>query len=208
MVATVCWSVPYVTVTSMLALHLQRDLHTSTGAGAVALTSLTLAGAAGTLLGGRLGDRYGRLLPIRLGYLLAAPALAGVAFAPTFAVAELATVAFGLAMFLPFAAQVTLAQDYLPNRPGTASGLTLGLAMSVGGLAAPLLGRIADAYGLRIVLGSVLGVLLVALVCGLRLRDRVLPTDESAPPPGLEQEPESKPASVGAAAERAGGRAR
>ncbi|MEV7354865.1 MFS transporter [Kitasatospora sp. NPDC091276] len=207
-VATVCWSVPYVTVTSMLALHLQRDLNTSTGAGAVALTSLTLAGAAGTLLGGRLGDRYGRLLPIRLGYLLAAPALAGVAFAPTFAVAELATVAFGLAMFLPFAAQVTLAQDYLPNRPGTASGLTLGLAMSVGGLAAPLLGRIADAYGLRTVLGSVLGVLLVALACGLRLRDRVLPTDESAPPPGLESASASEPASVGAAAERAGGRAR
>ncbi|MFI2612656.1 MFS transporter [Kitasatospora sp. NPDC018619] len=183
--ATVGWSVPYVTVTSMLALHIQRDLHGSTGLGATALTLLTLAGAAGTLLGGWLGDRHGRLTPIRTGYLLAVPALAAVAFAPSSAVAVTGAVAFGLAMFLPFAPQVTLAQDYLPTRPGTASGLTLGLAMSVGGLAAPLLGRLADAHGLRTALALVLGVLAVALGCALRLRDRVLPE----PAPGQLPEP-------------------
>jgi FSR family fosmidomycin resistance protein-like MFS transporter len=40
----------------------------------------------------------------------------------------------GLALFTPFAAAVTLGQDYLPNRIGTASGVTLGLAVSIGGL--------------------------------------------------------------------------
>ncbi|MGA5704190.1 MFS transporter [Peterkaempfera bronchialis] len=181
---TVGWSIPYVTVTSMLSLHVQRDLHASQAAGAAALTSFTLAGAAGTLLGGWLGDRQGRLFPVRAGYLLAVPALAGVTFAPNFAVAEVATVVYGLAMFLPFAPQVTLAQDYLPNRPGTASGLTLGLAMSVGGLASPLLGWIADAHGLRVVLGTVLAVLLAGLVFAVRLRDRVLTA-----PPAAEREP-------------------
>ncbi|MFI1584621.1 MFS transporter [Embleya sp. NPDC020630] len=176
LVATiVAWSLPYVTVTSMLALHIRRDLHGSAGMGATALTLLTLAGAAGTLLGGWLGDRHGRLTPIRAGYALAIPAMAVVAFAPSVAVAMVGAVAFGLAMFLPFAPQVTLAQDYLPTRPGTASGLTLGLAMSVGGLAAPALGRLADAQGLRAVLALVLGVLALALVGALRLHDRVLP---------------------------------
>ncbi|MFD5187676.1 MFS transporter [Streptomyces sp. NPDC058357] len=181
--ATVGWSVPYVTVTSMLALHIQRDLHASAGVGATALTLLTLAGAVGTLLGGWLGDRYGRLAPIRAGYLLAVPALATVAFAPSAGVAVAGAVLFGLAMFLPFAPQVTLAQDYLPTRPGTASGLTLGLAMSVGGLAAPALGGLADAYGLRTVLALLAGVLLIALACALRLRDRVLPVPTPTPEP-------------------------
>ncbi|MET8546695.1 MFS transporter [Kitasatospora sp. NPDC004799] len=199
---TVAWSVPYVTVTSMLALHIQRDLHGSTGTGAAALTLLTLAGAAGTLLGGWLGDRYGRLAPIRAGYLLAVPALAAVVLAPSVAVAVTGAVAFGLAMFLPFAPQVTLAQDYLPTRPGTASGLTLGLAMSVGGLAAPALGGLADAHGLRTVLALVLGVLAVALGCALRLRDRVLTEPEPGarePGAGIGAGPAAEPVTRGAA---------
>ncbi|MFD3704508.1 ATP phosphoribosyltransferase regulatory subunit [Nocardia sp. NPDC058658] len=44
---------------------------------------------------------------------------------------------------------VTLGQDYLPSRVGTASGITLGLAVSIGGLATPLIGGIADATSLR-----------------------------------------------------------
>lgn len=86
---------------------------------------------------------------------------------------------------------MTLAQDYLPTRPGTASGLTLGLAMSVGGLAAPALGGLADAYGLRTVLALLVGVLLIALACALRLRDRVLPVPTPTPEPV--PEPARKP---------------
>ncbi|WP_370938558.1 MFS transporter [Amycolatopsis sp. cg13] len=177
--ATVGWSIPYVTVSSLLSLYAIRELHASTAAAAVTLTSFTLAGAAGTVLGGWLGDRFGRLTPIRTGYLLGVPALAGVVFSPSYPVLELSTVLLGLAMFLPFANQVTLAQDYLPTRPGTASGLTLGLAMSVGGLTSPLFGWLADAEGLRFTLGSVLAVFCVAVVFGIRLRDRVLPVQPS-----------------------------
>jgi FSR family fosmidomycin resistance protein-like MFS transporter len=42
-----------------------------------------------------------------------------------------------------------MGQEYLPGRVGTASGLTIGLAVTLGGLAAPLLGRIADLHGVR-----------------------------------------------------------
>ncbi|MFE0021190.1 MFS transporter [Amycolatopsis sp. NPDC059021] len=180
--ATVGWSIPYVTVSSLLSLYALRELHTSATAAAVTLTSFTLAGAAGTVLGGWLGDRLGRLVPIRAGYLLGIPALAGVVVSPNPLVLELSAVLFGLAMFLPFANQVTLAQDYLPSRPGTASGLTLGLAMSVGGLSSPLFGWLADAEGLRFTLGVVLVVFGAAVLFGTRLRDRVLPAQASEKP--------------------------
>lgn len=96
--------------------------------------------------------------------------------------------AFGLSMFLPFAPQVTLAQDYLPNRPGTASGVTLGLAMSVGGLLSPLFGMLADARGLTTTLTGMLVVLVAACALALRMRDRDLstepPTGGQSPGPG------------------------
>jgi MFS transporter, FSR family, fosmidomycin resistance protein len=71
---------------------------------------------------------------------------------------------------LPSAVQVTLGQDYLPNRIGTASGVTLGLAISIGGLAAPLFGFVADKYGLAVSLAvlACLPALSFAFAAGLR----------------------------------------
>ena len=43
---------------------------------------------------------------------------------------------------------VVLGQKYLPNRVGFASGITLGLAVSIGGMVAPLVGWYADQHGL------------------------------------------------------------
>jgi FSR family fosmidomycin resistance protein-like MFS transporter len=53
---------------------------------------------------------------------------------------------------------IKLGQDYLPTRPGTAAGVTLGLGVSVGGLAAPLLALIANSHGPR---GALLALLVV-----------------------------------------------
>jgi len=61
-------------------------------------------------------------------------------------------------------------QDYLPNRLGTASGVTLGLAVSVGGVAAPAIGALAAATNLQWALLSltVLPVIAWAAARGLR----------------------------------------
>lgn len=175
LVATIVgWSIPYVTVLSMLSLRITRDLHGTSFQGAAALTGFTAAGAVGVLLGGWLGDRIGRMGTIRAGYLLALPALAGLVLAPSAGWALLCTALLGMSMFLPFAAQVTLAQDYLPRNPATASGITLGLALSVGGLVSPLFGMLSDARGLGVTFTAVLCVLGVATGLALRLRNRAV----------------------------------
>ncbi|WP_309050534.1 MFS transporter [Streptomyces sp.] len=182
------WSIPFVTVTSLVALHAQRDLGQSEAAGAAVLTGYTASGAVGTLLGGWIGDRDGRMRAVRLGYLLALPTLAGIAWAPSFWVLAVSTVLFGTAMFLPFAAQVTLAQDYLPNRPGTASGLTLGLAMAAGGLCSPLFGWLADTSGLRAAFYALVGLFVVPVLLAFRLLDPA-GNASATDAPGLPEEP-------------------
>lgn len=173
LVATiVCWSIPYVTVMSMLSMHVTRNLGGSSFEGAAVLTSFTAAGAVGTLIGGWLGDRIGRIGTIRLGYILALPMMGGLILANSPTLALICTALLGAAMFLPFAAQVTLGQDYLPRNPATASGITLGLALSVGGMASPLLGMLSDAQGLRVTLTVVLGVLCIAAALAFCMRNR------------------------------------
>lgn len=174
------WSIPYVTVLSTLPLYVTRELGGSAFMGAATLTTFTAAGALGTLLGGWMGDRKGRMRPIRYGYLLALPALACLALSSTPLAAWASTFALGLFMFLPFAAQVTLAQDYLPRNQATASGITLGLAMSIGGMVAPLFGLLSDARGLRYTLSAVLAVLCLAALMAWCMRNR---QDLSAPAP-------------------------
>jgi FSR family fosmidomycin resistance protein-like MFS transporter len=166
------WSIPYVTVLSMVALYTSRDLHGSSAQGALVLTCFTAASAVGTLGGGLLADRVGRIATIRLGYTLALPALAGLVLANAPLPAMLCAALLGTAMFLPFASQVTLAQDYLPRNPATAAGITLGLALSVGGMLSPLLGMLSDSHGLRTTLSLVLGVLTLATALAFQLGNR------------------------------------
>lgn len=65
-------------------------------------------------------------------------------------------------IFMPTSVLVVLGQEYLPRRVGMASGVTLGLAVSVGGMCTPLLGRLADRHGLESVLFLLLALLAVA----------------------------------------------
>jgi FSR family fosmidomycin resistance protein-like MFS transporter len=54
----------------------------------------------------------------------------------------------GFAFVASQSAFVVLGQEYLPNRMGLASGVTLGLAVSLGGAFSPAMGAIADAHGI------------------------------------------------------------
>lgn len=141
---------------------------TSTGVGNAALTTMLLAGALGTLVGGRVADRAGRRTVLiactaALTPLLVLVPVAGEAAAfPLLALIGFFTVG-------TFAVTVVLGQEYLPSRIGIASGVTLGAAIGAGGVIAWLLGLLADAVGLAPVLLVVAALPLPALALTLRL---------------------------------------
>lgn len=168
-VVVMCRSVAYFGISSFLALLLIHRFGLTKGTASAALTVFTGTGAVGTVLGGRLADRTGRLTAVRIGYALTVPGLLGLLFAPDAAVAFVSAFVLGLGLYLPFAVHTTLGQEYLPGRIGTASGVTLGLAVSAGGMVAPLLGMVADAYGIRTALALLLVLPVVALAVSTRL---------------------------------------
>jgi FSR family fosmidomycin resistance protein-like MFS transporter len=164
-------------LTSFLALYITRQLGGSQTLGEAALALFLGCGALGTLLGGHLADRLGRLPVLRVGYALMIPSLLGlVAVGRPWVFVFI--VLSALTVYLPFAVQVTLSQDMLPNRVGTASGVSLGLAITAGGLLAPLFGALADATTLRTTLLVLVALPVLALLLSGTLRD---PRVEEAP---------------------------
>ncbi len=132
-----------------------------------ALAAMLVAGALGTLVGGRLVDRIGRR-KVLLGSIIAQiPLLLMFMLAPTYIAAAVLLAAIGFVTVMSFSVSVVMGQEYLPSRLGVASGVTLGFAIGVGGVAAALLGLLADAAGLSTVMWTV--VLLPFLGLGLAL---------------------------------------
>ncbi|MDF3150243.1 MFS transporter, partial [Streptomyces sp. T21Q-yed] len=146
--AVVCRSIVFVGLSAFVSLYVRQRTGGGAVAGTAALCVLYLGGALGTVAGGRLADRYGRLAVVRQAYALTVLAVAGVVLVPGPGV-YLFVALTSAGLYVPFSLHVTLGQDYLPRRVGTASGVTLGLTVSVGGLFAPVVGALADATSLQ-----------------------------------------------------------
>jgi FSR family fosmidomycin resistance protein-like MFS transporter len=128
------------------------------------LSGFLVAGAIGTLLGGPLADRFGRRPVLRWSFVVAAPLIllyvlmGGV-------VGDTALVISGAAVIGTFGVSLVMSQEYMPGRVGMASGLSIGLAIGLGGVAALTLGAIADAIDLKTaVLATAAGPALAYLV--------------------------------------------
>ncbi|MFF9570068.1 MFS transporter [Streptomyces sp. NPDC014685] len=184
------WSIAYVGTSTFIALYSIERFEVSTGFASIALSLFPAAGAVGTLAGGWLADRFGRLRIIRTGYLLAAVSAIAIVLAPSPLVVIIATAVLGTSLFLPFAAQITLSHSYLPNRIGMASGVTLGLTLSLGGLVSPLLGSVADKAGVQTVFMIVAALLVAGFALSFVLKERRSSSETSAEPqdPAIELE--------------------
>jgi FSR family fosmidomycin resistance protein-like MFS transporter len=141
----------------------------ATKAQANAVLAMTLVAAAtGVITGGRLGDRVDRRKLILVSMAAAATLLCAIPLAARAgaSLVEIALIfiALGFMMQISQSLTIVLGQDYLPTRIGTASGVTLGLAISMGGFAMPFLGRLGDTHGLIPVLFAVGGFALAALI--------------------------------------------
>jgi FSR family fosmidomycin resistance protein-like MFS transporter len=191
--ATICRSIVFYGLNTFLALYFMKRWGQTPAEGSRGLAVFLGTSILGTLLGAALADRFGRRTIIRTGFAGAAVCLACFVRAsePSWALGLLAPLA--VFIFMPTSVLVVLGQEYLPRRVGVASGVTLGLAVSVGGTVAPVLGRLADRAGIGAVLITLLGMLGLAVAQAF-----ALPPIRSENPP----EPELQP--VPAVAERMG----
>ena len=106
--------------------------------------------AVGTVLGGVLGDRFGRKFVIWFSILGVLPFTLALPYANLFWTGVL-TVPIGLILASAFPAIVVYGQELVPLKVGTVAGLFFGLAFGLGGVGAALLGQVADVKGIEFV---------------------------------------------------------
>jgi MFS transporter, FSR family, fosmidomycin resistance protein len=106
--------------------------------------------AVGTIVGGPLGDRFGRKYVIWASILGVLPFTLVLPYANLFWTAVM-TVPIGLILASAFPAIVVYAQELMPGKTGTVAGLFFGFAFGMGGVGAAVLGKLADAYGITTV---------------------------------------------------------
>ena len=133
---------------SFIPLYLVNVTGISTAAAGSALTLLFMFGVVTTLIGGFLADRIGYLKIVQFSYLLLAPMIGLLSQTTDAFLCFVLMIPIGFAMFSPFSSVVVLGQNYLAKSVGFASGVTLGLYFSMGGIFVPLIGRFADIHGL------------------------------------------------------------
>jgi FSR family fosmidomycin resistance protein-like MFS transporter len=137
--------------------------------GNAALAAMLIAGACGTLVGGRIVDRVGRRRVLIGSTLAQIPLLLGFMLAPGGLVAGVLMAGIGFVTVMSFSVSVVMGQEYLPSRLGIASGVTLGLAIGMGGVAAAILGPVADHAGLASAMWAIALLPVASLVLALTL---------------------------------------
>ncbi|OCW58906.1 Fosmidomycin resistance protein [Hoeflea olei] len=108
------------------------------------------AAAVGTVAGGPIGDRIGTKAVIWVSILGVLPFTLMLPYADLFWTAVL-TVIIGMVLSSAFPAIVVFAQEMVPGRVGLIAGLFFGFAFGMGGIAAAVLGQVADAKGIDFV---------------------------------------------------------
>jgi FSR family fosmidomycin resistance protein-like MFS transporter len=169
-------------VNTFISLYWIRHLGASSALGGAALTLELAGGIFGTLTGGRIADRLGLIRTVQIGNLALIPAFVALLLCDNRYAALPLVFLLGLVTNVPFAVLIKLGQDYLPSRPGTAAGVTLGLAVSAGGLFQPVLGVIADSHGPRGALITLAFLPLIAVALAVNLRAPTAPSPQSFPP--------------------------
>jgi MFS transporter, FSR family, fosmidomycin resistance protein len=143
-------SVAWFTLLAFVPLWVVSHGHSKADANRL-LFLMLLAGAVGTLLVGAVADRIGLRRTLTATQTLIAPAILVFLYAGGVA-GTLALMLVGVCTVGSFGVTMVLSQLYLPRHVGMASGLAVGLAMGIGGIAAVVLGAVADAVDLRVAL--------------------------------------------------------
>jgi FSR family fosmidomycin resistance protein-like MFS transporter len=130
-------------LSSYYTFYLMSKFHVSVRDAQIHLFVFLAAVAAGTIIGGPVGDRIGRKYVIWVSILGVLPFTLILPYANLLWTGVLSVV-IGLILASAFSAILVYAQELIPGRVGMISGLFFGVAFGMGGLGAALLGRLAD----------------------------------------------------------------
>jgi FSR family fosmidomycin resistance protein-like MFS transporter len=136
-----------VSLTSYYTFYLMARFNVSVQASQLYLFAFLFAVAAGTIIGGPIGDRIGRKRVIWASILGVAPFSLWLPHADLLTTAGL-TVVIGLILASAFSAILVYAQELMPGKVGLIAGLFFGLAFGIAGIGAAVLGKIADHTGI------------------------------------------------------------
>jgi FSR family fosmidomycin resistance protein-like MFS transporter len=135
---------------SYYTFFLIEKFHVSVRTAQINLFIFLAAAAAGTILGGPIGDRFGRKYVIWGSIVGVLPFTLALPYANLFWTPIL-TILIGLVIASAFSAIVVYAQELVPGRIGLISGVFFGFAFGMGGLGAAVLGALADRAGIEFV---------------------------------------------------------
>ena len=148
-------SILFFGLNTFIPIYWINGLNQSKATGAMALTIFAASGIVGTLLGGSLADRIGQKKVIVLGFLGLTLFFPMLILFKNVQLVTFLLIPIGLMHSATYSPTIVLGQNYLPNRVGMASGVTLGFYVAIGGGTAPIIGKIADIYGAWYSLASI-----------------------------------------------------
>ncbi|MGZ3767355.1 MAG: MFS transporter [Mucilaginibacter sp.] len=130
-------------MSSYYTFYLIGKFHISVQQSQYFLFMFLASAAIGTVLGGHLGDKFGRKYIIWISILGAAPFTLLLPFANLFWTGVL-SVGIGLIIASAFSAILVYGQELIPGKVGLVAGLFFGLAFGMGGIGSAMLGALAD----------------------------------------------------------------
>lgn len=162
-------SILFFGLSTFIPLYWINVLHEPAALGATAVTILFTCGIFATLIGGRLADKYGHRSVIIGGWALLIPLIFLLTYLKSTLAATALLLPISLGLFSIYGPIMVTGQNYLPNRVGFASGVTIGLAVTIGGITAPFLGWIADMAGVQTALQLLIVIPILAVGLSLTL---------------------------------------
>ena len=166
-------------MTAFIPLYWTGVLLQTQQKGGFMVTVMSLATAAATFVGGALADRFGFSRIIRAGFVTISPLIVLMLQTKNVWIAAMFIALAAAMLYLGHGPSVVLAQKYMPNQIGLASGVTMGLATSLGGVCSPILGKIGDSYGIETTLYVVAAVALIGFLSTLLIHKPDEPANDA-----------------------------
>ncbi|MNK34526.1 Fosmidomycin resistance protein [compost metagenome] len=152
-------------LTNYFTFYLIDKFHVSVQTSQIYLFVFLFSVAAGTLLGGPIGDKIGRKYVIWASILGTAPFALLLPHASLFWVGVL-VVPIGMILASAFSAILVYAQELIPGKVGLVAGLFFGFAFGMGGIGSALLGKLADSTSIEYVFNVCAFLPLIGLLTG------------------------------------------